>query len=88
MGHPLIVRIFSGNTGTAALLDSPDEGVRGLPITELTLDGQKVSFEITKAKVKFNGILDESTGKFSGQWVQKGQPKRELTFIKQSKKKQ
>jgi len=88
MGHPLIVRIFSGNTGTAALLDSPDEGVRGLPITGLNLDGNKVSFEITKAKVKFSGILDEATGQFSGQWIQKGQPQRDLTFIKQSKKKQ
>jgi len=88
MGHPLIVRIFSGETGTAALLDSPDEGVRGLPITGLTLDSNNVSFEITKAKVQFSGILDESVGKFSGQWVQKGQPKRELTFIKQPKKKQ
>jgi hypothetical protein len=88
MGHPLIVRIASGQTGTTALLDSPDEGVRGLPISSLAFNDRKVSFVITKAKVKFNGMLVESDGKITGRWVQKGQPLRKITFVKMVKKKQ
>jgi len=88
MGHPLIVRVSSGKTGTVAQLDSPDDGVRGLPISAIALNERNVSFEISKAKVKFNGILDESNEHISGKWVQKGQPQRQLTFTKKIKKKQ
>ncbi|KXI30977.1 alpha/beta hydrolase [Paraglaciecola hydrolytica] len=84
MGHPLIVRISTDELGTVAMLDSPDEGVRGLLISALAFHERSVSFEIPKAMVKFDGILALDNDQFAGTWVQQGQPIRYITFIKQS----
>ncbi len=82
-GHPLVVRISTESMGTQAVLDSPDEGVRGLPISKLRLSDDKVSFEIPKAGVKFKGAFEESNQQMVGKWSQKGQPRRKITFVKQ-----
>lgn len=82
LGHPLIVRIESNQMGTKAVLDSPDEGVSALPINRLTFNNGEISFTIPTAKVTFNGTFTESASQFSGQWVQQGQPRRQLTFVK------
>ena len=84
MGHPLIVRISTDEFGTIAMLDSPDEGVRGLLISRLAFHERSVSFEIPKAMVKFDGILAQENEQFSGSWTQQGQPLRNITFIKQA----
>lgn len=81
-GHPLIVRIETNQMGTKAVLDSPDEGVTGLPISALTLNNGEMSFIIPTAKVTFKGDLNPSASEFSGKWVQQGQPRRQLTFVK------
>ncbi len=81
-GHPLIIRIESNEMGTKAVLDSPDEGVSGLPISALTFNNGEISFNIPTAKLTFNGAFADSASQFSGQWVQQGQPLRNLTFVK------
>lgn len=81
-GHPLIVRIESNKMGTKAVLDSPDEGVTGLPISALTFSNGEISFLIATAKVTFKGTVAGSASQFSGQWLQQGQPRRQLTFVK------
>ncbi|MFT5451532.1 MAG: hypothetical protein ACI9N9_001017 [Enterobacterales bacterium] len=84
MSHPLIVRITSSQMGTVAALDSPDEGVRNLPISNVVLSDGKVSFEIPKAGVKFNGRLEESLEQFSGKWLQRDRLNHDITFIKKT----
>lgn len=81
-GHPLIVRINSDKMGTKAVLDSPDENVTGLPISALTFSNGEIFFLIPTAKVTFKGTVAGAASQFSGQWVQQGQPRRQLTFVK------
>lgn len=46
-------------TGTAfsATMDSPDQGAKGIPVTNTTFENGKVKFEITKAGIEYNGDL-------------------------------
>ncbi len=62
-----------------ALLDSPDQGARGLPLTDVMLDGDKLSWRQTQAQVVYTATLQD--GKFVGTWTQLGAPT-PLTFTK------
>ena len=52
-----------------ATMDSPDQGVAGLPIDSITLDGAKLRFTISVAKISYEGTVKNS-GSISGNWSQ------------------
>lgn len=55
-----------------ATLDSIDDNVSGIPVDELSVTGDSVSFDIKKMRVSFAGKLDESGPSFTGTWNQSG----------------
>ncbi len=64
----LVLNVTTGDRGTAATLDSPDQLARGLPIDNLTRNGQQVSFEFTRGRQRFDGALSEDGSALSGAW--------------------
>jgi uncharacterized protein len=68
----LVARIATGARGTAANLDSPDQLAYGMPLRNLTHDGQAVAFDLPAAKAHYAGTLSADGGKLAGTWTQPG----------------
>ena len=66
----LHVRLESG--ALAASLDSPDQGQTGMPVTAVTIDGNRLRAELSYANAAFEGALDEGHGALVGAWSQGG----------------
>ena len=78
----LILHVVSARRGSAALLDSPDVGATGLQVSELARMGDRVSFRVPMAQVRFVGNLDEGATRFVGTWQREGQPEATVTFVR------
>jgi hypothetical protein len=57
-----------GDGSLAAFLDSPDQNVEGIPMTELVLDGDQLSFVVPAAQASFTATL--SAAGMDGTWAQ------------------
>lgn len=68
----LVTRIVTGERGTAANLDSPDQLAYGIPISNLVRDGQSVSYDVAAVKGHFAGTLSSDGAKIEGTWTQPG----------------
>lgn len=55
-----------------ATADSPDQGVKGMPIQSVTFDGRTLAFAIPEAQVEYKGTLENNIIK--GTFSQGGQP--------------
>lgn len=65
----LVFNLVEGENGTECTMDSPDEGVKGIPAS-FSAEGLNVTFEVQSLGVKFTGI---NTGKMiSGTFSQRG----------------
>ncbi len=57
-------------------IDVPDQGAMDIPLGEFTVEGKKISFKIVHPQVQgdptFNGELDETGKKISGEFSQGG----------------
>ena len=57
-------------------IDVPDQGATDLPLGDININGKKISFRIVHAQVQgdptFNGELDETGKKISGEFSQGG----------------
>lgn len=60
-----------GETLTATL-DSPDQGAKGIPLDEVTLDAAMIRIESKKMKAVFNGKLNATSDRIEGTWSQGG----------------
>ncbi len=62
----LIFHITKTENGFSATLDIPDQGARGIPVTNTTYDKPKIKFEIATIRVEYDGELsgNEITGIF------------------------
>ncbi|QBB69968.1 alpha/beta fold hydrolase [Pseudolysobacter antarcticus] len=78
----LILRISTSTRGTRAKLDSPDMGIAGLDVTDLSRDGEHVHFRVPLAGVDFVGKLDDNTTSLSGLWRREGQPQATINFTR------
>lgn len=56
-------------TGT---VDSPDQGARGIPISEIRLEGRRVFVKVESVQGEFEGTLAESGREITGEWRQGG----------------
>jgi len=79
-GLRLILRISTSNRGTRAKLDSPDMGVAGLDVTELSLEGDHVHLHVPAANVVFEGDLTDKAANLSGPWRREGMPAATVKF--------
>lgn len=69
----LVLRVEEKDGKRTAVLDSLDQGVNGIPLTAVKLDGDKVSFESKGIAAMYEGRLDKEKGLITGTWTQAGQ---------------
>jgi hypothetical protein len=68
----LVVRIGTGERGTRASLDSPDQLAYGIGIRNLAHQGSSVSFDVPGARAHYAGALAADGTKIDGTWTQPG----------------
>ena len=62
-----ISRSAEGNL--TATMDSPDQGIAGMPVVPITLEGTKLKFTVTEAKGSYEGTV-KNAGSITGNWSQ------------------
>jgi len=75
-GTQLTVRfhIEKDETGTlTGTMDSPDQGVSGLPMTSVSLSGRDLDIDIAAVAGRLTGRVSEQERRIEGQWHQAGQ---------------
>jgi pimeloyl-ACP methyl ester carboxylesterase len=81
----LIVRATPRADGSFdAELDSPDEGLKGLKLSAVTLDKSRIGFELEVSAAKYDGRLNAEGTEATGTWSQRG-ASLPLTFSKKDK---
>ena len=81
----LIVRLTDQGGGEpAAVMDSPDEGLKGLKLSSVTLDKSRFAFDLKVSQAKYEGKLNAATTEAVGEWIQRG-TRLPLTFSKKDK---
>lgn len=67
----LVFNVTKGENGYTSTMDSPDQGVKDIPVTTTTFEDPKVKFEVESAGIVYTGkLLDE---KIKGTFKQAGQ---------------
>jgi pimeloyl-ACP methyl ester carboxylesterase len=70
----LVLRITAKPVGgLTGALDSPDEGLKGIPINEITSKDGSVRLELTSVKAVFEGKWSKNGAEIAGKWMQRGQ---------------
>ncbi|EAR12558.1 hypothetical protein PI23P_08030 [Polaribacter irgensii 23-P] len=67
----VVFNIAQTDNGYSATMDSPDQGAKGIPVTNTTFKNQKIKFEVTNARIEYDGELSED--KIIGTFKQGGQ---------------
>lgn len=55
-----------------AVIDSLDQGVKGIAVSSISLEKGKVNFESETLRAKYIGQFDEKKGEIKGTWTQPG----------------
>lgn len=67
----LVLHVTASADGAlAATMDSPDQGVRGLPVTAIAVKGTSVSFKVDTVRGAYEGTLNASGNEMAGTWTQ------------------
>lgn len=77
-----VLRVETGESGTNALLDSPDQMAMGVPVQSLTRDGRNIGFSIMNGAANFTGTLSEDGTKIEGVWSSPNQPDVPVTLVR------
>ena len=81
----LIVRVTNQGAGDlAAVMDSPDEGLKGLKLTSVTVDKSRLAFDLKVSGARYDGKLNAAGTQATGQWSQRS-ANLPLTFTKKDK---
>ena len=65
----LVFHITKTDAGYTATMDSPDQGAKGIPMTKATFENQKLTLELTAARIQYNGTLNNA-GVITGTFIQ------------------
>ncbi len=76
----LVFNLTESDGNIVATLDSPDQGAKGIPLDEVTLDGPTINIASKKMKALFTGKLNDLHSKIEGTWSQGG---REFSLVLQ-----
>ena len=68
----VVFHIVNTNDGLAATLDSPDQGVSGMPTSFVTRDGASLKIEAQKIGGVFEGTIAADLSSIDGKWSQGG----------------
>lgn len=79
----LVLKTSEGPCGRLfAVVDSPDQGANGMPVTVFSFQDGKLDFEMRYLKGLFSGTLSEGGNQITGQWTQYDNVYPPLTFNK------
>ncbi len=67
-----------------ATLDSPDEELRGLKLSSVVIDRERLAFELKATNAKYEGKLNAEGTEATGTWMQRG-ASLPLNFVKKDK---
>lgn len=56
----VIFNVVKKDNGFSSTMDSPDQGAKGIPVTKTTFENSKIKFEVTNARIEYNGELKEN----------------------------
>jgi len=73
-GHKLgfILHLVNANGAWSGTAESPDQGGGAMPISKVSVEGAKLSFEIPDVNGEYEGTLDKSGKTIMGTWWQNG----------------
>ena len=66
----IVFHIEKTDTGYSATLDSPDQGAKGIPVTETTFENETLNIKITNLNATFEGKYTDE--KITGTFIQNG----------------
>ncbi len=69
---PIVIRVSEGANGLVALMDSPAQGARDIPVSDLIEAGGVVRFAVPVAGGRFEGRRSEDGSTLTGSWSQGG----------------
>ncbi|MEI6297317.1 MAG: hypothetical protein WCO84_06810, partial [bacterium] len=64
----IVFHVELGPGGATATMDSPDQGVRGIPVASVSLDGSRLVFDVRKIGGSFEGSIDSGGMRVTGFW--------------------
>lgn len=67
----VVFNVTQTESGYSSTMDSPDQGAKGIPVTNTTFENPKIKFEVANAGIKYDGEL--SGDKIIGTFKQGGQ---------------
>jgi alpha/beta superfamily hydrolase len=56
----LVFKVTKSENGYSSTIDSPDQGAKDIPVTNTTFENSKIKFEVTNAKIEYNGELSDT----------------------------
>ena len=56
----LVFHVTKTDIGYISTMDSPDQGANGIPVTNTTFENSKIKFEVSNARIEYNGELKEN----------------------------
>jgi len=56
----LVFNVTKTDKDFSSTMDSPDQGAKGIPVTNTTFDNSKIKFEVANARIEYNGELKEN----------------------------
>lgn len=68
----VVLRIEEGAAGVTGAIDSPDEGLEGLPAEGLRIEGGRLTFDLRVAGVRFEGQVAAGGSRIEGRWIGRG----------------
>jgi uncharacterized protein len=68
----VVFHIVNREDGLTATMDSPDQGVMGLPVTSVTRDGASLKMETKQIRGVFEGKIAADRSSIGGTWTQSG----------------
>jgi fermentation-respiration switch protein FrsA (DUF1100 family) len=68
----VVFHIVNTEDGLMATLDSPDQGMKGMPVTTVTRDGATLKMEVKQLGGMFDGKIAADRSSIEGTWTQGG----------------
>ncbi|HLP05917.1 MAG TPA: alpha/beta fold hydrolase [Paludibacter sp.] len=68
----IIFHISKTETGYAGTMDSPDQGAKGIALSNVTFSGKQLTLQLLPLKIEYTGTMD-SLGNINGNFAQGGQ---------------
>lgn len=53
----VVFNVTQTENGFSSTMDSPDQGAKGIPVTNTTFENPKIKFEVTNARIEYDGEL-------------------------------